>query len=209
MRRIVMFNNVSVDMCFAAADGNLNWVVHDEEIDKESADSIPAIDTILFGRKTYEMFAGFWPHVLEAPSSATSFASPARNPHGPGQLSPQQREFAVMLNETPKVVFSRTLKELSWRPSRLVRELDPHAIEAMKREPGKDMVLFGSGSIVSQLTQHGLIDEYQLVVNPRLLGSGKLLFSAVPKDVKLELLEARPFKSGNVMLRYALAGAKK
>ena len=83
------------------------------------------------------------------------------DPHRPGARSLEHRAIAVALNELTKLVFSRTLNEVTWRNARLVRDLDPRAIEAMKRQPGKDMMIFGSGSIVSQLTQAGLIDEYQ------------------------------------------------
>ena len=86
---------------------------------------------------------------------------------------------------------------------RVLHELDPREIETMKRQPGKDMIVFGSGSIVSQLTQHGLIDEYQFVVCPILLGSGRPLLSGVSKNSKLDLLEAKQYQSGDVMLRYA------
>jgi dihydrofolate reductase len=102
-----------------------------------------------------------------------------------------------------KLVFSRTLKDVTWRNSRVLHELDPHEIEAMKRQPGNDMIVFGSGSIVSQLTQHGLIDEYQFVVSPILLGSGRPLLSGVSESSRLDLLEAKQYPSGNVMLRYA------
>jgi dihydrofolate reductase len=86
-----------------------------------------------------------------------------------------------------------------------VPELDPREIEALKRQPGKDMILLGSGSIVTQLTRHGLIDEYQLVVSPVVLG-GRPLFGELVKAARLELLEATPYRSGNLMLRYARAG---
>ena len=109
----------------------------------------------------------------------------------------------MALNRMTKLVFSRTLKDVTWRDSRLLRKLDPREIETMKGQPGKDMIIFGSGSIVSQLTQHGLIDEYQFVVCPILLGSGQPLLSGVSKRLRLELLEAKPFPSGDVMLRYA------
>ena len=109
---------------------------------------------------------------------------------------------AIMFNETPKLVFSRTLKEVTWKNSRLLHEFDPREIEAMKRQPGKDMIVFGSGSIVSQLTQHGLIDEYQFVVSPILLGSGQPLLSGVSTKLPLDLQEAKKYPSGNVMLRY-------
>jgi len=110
---------------------------------------------------------------------------------------------AIMLNQTPKVVFSRTLRNATWRNSRLVHELNPRQVASMKSQPGKDMIVFGSGSIVSQLTQHALIDEYQLVVSPIFLGSGRSLIADLSKSLRLDLLEAKRFQSGNVMLRYA------
>lgn len=75
-------------------------------------------------------------------------------------------------------------------------------IAAMKSRPGNDMILFGSGSIVSQLTAHRLVDEYQLVVSPVFLGGGRSLVTSLPESVRLELLEAKPYPSGNVKLRY-------
>ena len=101
-----------------------------------------------------------------------------------------------------KLVFSKTLDSLTWRNSHLLHELDPREIEAMKGQAGKDMIIFGSGSIVSQLTQHGLIDEYQFVVCPILLGSGQPLLRGVSKRLRLDLLEAKKLPSGDVMLRY-------
>jgi len=198
MRRIVMFNRVTADAYFAGPDGNLDWVVPDKELDRSAVGAIERVgtDMILFGHRTYELFEAFWPHALD--DSPTS-----PDPHDAGRLSPEMRAMAVMLNETPKLVFSRTLKEVTWKNSRLLHRFDPREIEAMKRQPGKDMIIFGSGSIVSQLTEHGLIDEYQFVVSPILLGSGRPLLSGVSKSLRLDLLEAKKYPSGNVMLRYA------
>lgn len=109
----------------------------------------------------------------------------------------------VWINEAPKLVFSRTRKEVTWKNSRLFHELDPREIEAIKKQPGGDIMVFGSGSIVSQLTEHGLVDEYQFVVNPILLGSGRPLLSGTSRSARLDLVESRKYPSGNVMLRYA------
>jgi dihydrofolate reductase len=198
MRRIVMFNRVTADGYFAGPDGNLEWVVPDEEVDKAGAEAIPGFDTILFGRRTYELFEGFWPHAVDDSPTAP-------DPHGAGRRSQTMRAMAIWLNEATKLVFSRTRHAVSWRNSRLLHEFDPREIEAMKRQQGQDMIVFGSGSIVSQLTQHGLIDEYQLVVSPILLGSGRPLLSGVSKSLRLDLLEAKKYESGNVMLRYGRA----
>jgi dihydrofolate reductase len=196
MRRIVMFNWLTTDGYFAGPDGTLDWVVPEEEQAKAAARDIASFDTVLFGRRTYERFEGFWRHAADDSSTAP-------DPHRPGQRSGEHRTIALALNKMTKLVFSRTLKDVTWRNSRLLRELDPREIETMKQQPGKDMIVFGSGSIVSQLTQHGLIDEYQFVVCPILLGSGRSLFSDVSKSTRLDLLEAKAYPSGDVMLRYA------
>ena len=200
MRRIVMFNWLTADGYFAGPDGNLDWVVPDEAQARAAARDIPGFDTVLFGRRTYELFEGVWRHALD--DSAT-----VPDPHRPGQRSREHRVIAVALNEMTKLVFSRTLKDVTWSHARLVRELDPREIESMKRQPGKNMIVFGSGSIVSQLTQHGLIDEYQFVVCPVFLGSGRPLLSGMSKKLGLTLLEVKGYESGDVLLRYARASA--
>jgi len=198
MRKIVAFNHVSADGYFATADGKMDWVIQDEEIGKRAAEGMSETGTVLFGRRTYEQFASFWPHALDESSTAP-------DPHAPGHRSRELKAMAVWLNEATKLVFSKSLKEATWKNTRLLRELDPRKIEALKRQPGGDIIMFGSGSIASQLTQHGLIDEYQFVVSPLLLGGGRSLLSGVSARQKLELLEAKPFRAGNVMLRYAHA----
>ena len=196
MRRIVMFNRVSADGYFAGPDGQLDWVVADDEVDAAGAAAIPGFDTILFGRRTYELFESFWPHALDDSSSA-------RDPHS-DRRSPVLRTMAVWINEANKLVFSRTREAVSWKNSRLLHELDPQQVKAMKEQPGKDMIVFGSGSLVSQLTEHRLIDEYQFAVNPLLLGQGRPLVCGPSRSSKLELMEERRYGSGIVMLRYAL-----
>ena len=195
MRRIVMFNRVTADGYFAAPDGQLDWVVPDDEMDGAAVEAMPEADTILLGRKTYDMFESFWPKVLDNPNVS--------DPHVPQRTSPALREMAIWINDATKLLFSKTRKNATWKNTRVLSDLDPREIENLKRQPGKDMMIFGSGSIVSRLTQHGLIDEYQFIVNPTLIGSGRLLFSDVSKRSKLKLLEARAYPSGNVMLRYA------
>ena len=198
MRRIVTFNRVTADGYFTDSQGSLDWVVPDEELDKAAMEGPRLFDTVLFGRRTYEMFERFWPRALDESPTAP-------DPHRPGRRSPAMRAMATFLNEATKVVFSRTRRDVTWTNSRLVRELDPREIEAMKNQPGRDMILFGSGSIASQLTQHDLVDEYQFVVGPVLLGSGRALIDGVSQRTRLNLLDARPYPSGNLMLRYGRA----
>ena len=195
MRRILVFDNVSADGCFADSRGSLDWVIPNDEVFRAAADSQKDIDTMLFGRRTYEMFEQFWPHALDDPETAP-------DPHTAGRRSAVNRDMAVWINETEKIVFSRTRKDVTWRSSQLIRELEPQKIRAMKAGPGGDLIVFGSGSIVAQLTEHELIDEYLLVVNPILLGDGRSLMSGLSKRVTLELQDANSFKAGHVMLRY-------
>jgi dihydrofolate reductase len=195
-RRIVMFNRVTADGYFSAPDGNLDWAVPDEELDKAGAGATSGAGTILFGRRTYDMFESFWP-------TAVDDSPTARDPHAP-RHSPEIRAMGVWINQATKLVFSRTRKDVTWTNSRLLREIDPREIEALKGQDGKDMMIFGSGSVVTQLTRHRLIDEYRLIVNPVFLGSGKLLFKDLEQKTPLELVELTKYPSGNVMLRYAL-----
>ncbi len=208
MRRIVAFNNVTADGYYAAPDGGLGWVIQDPELDRSimaDADRAAALGsgtdpgTILFGRRTYEQFESFWPHALDDSRTAPS-------PHGPGR-SVEMRGMAIWVNAAKKIVFSRTRQEVTWSNSSIVRTFDPREIDAMKHQPGSDMLIFGSGSITSLLTRHGLIDEYQFVVNALLLGDGRSLLTGVPQSMRLKLLEAKAFPSGNVLLRYARASA--
>ncbi len=197
MRRIVMFNHITPEGFFSTPDGALDWAVQDEELTRDNASGLSrGPGAMLFGRRTYQMFESFWPKALDDGDTAP-------NPHRAGERSPDLRAMAVWINESEKIVFSRTLKQVTWKNSRLIPELVPARVEALKQEPGTDIMLFGSGSIVTQLTAHGLIDEYQFVVDPTLLGGGKALFGDLPGRVGLDLLEARAYPSGNVVLRYA------
>lgn len=199
MRRIIAFNNVSADGYFAAPDGNLNWTTPDSEIQETAAGAVDPNGnfTILFGRRTYEQFEAFWPSVVTESTTAA-------DPHRPGVDSPEIRGIAEKLNNAVKIVFSKTRRDVMWKNSRIARDIDPDEIKRLKEQPGEDIMIFGSGTVTSQLTNHRLIDEYQFVVNPILLGDGlSLTRDATPQ--KLKLLEGKPLKSGNVMLRYSLA----
>jgi dihydrofolate reductase len=106
------------------------------------------------------------------------------------------------MNKMPKVVFSRTLDQASWNNTRLVKYDLAGEIRNMKKEQGDGMAILGSGTIVSQLTQEGLIDEYQVVVNPVVLGEGRTMFDGVKAKVNLKLTNTRAFRNGNVVLSY-------
>lgn len=195
MGRIVAFNRVSADGYFTAPDGNLNWVVPEEELDKQATSNMNGQGTLMFGRRTYEMFAKFWPQALEDPKGV-------EDPHHAGRRSPEMLAMAKYINEAIKIVFSTTLQHVYWKNTQLIKKFDPAQVRSIKEASPRDIMLFGSGTIASQLAQHDLIDEYQFVVAPVLLGAGRTLISGVSKTSALKLAEAKPYKSGNVMLRY-------
>ncbi len=114
-RRIVMFNWVTADGYFTASDGNLDWVVPDKEQAKAAAEGIPNFDTVLFGRRTYELFEGYWRHAVVDDSGTIP------DPHDPGRRSSEHGAIAVALNRMTKLVFSRTMTDAAWSNSRLLR----------------------------------------------------------------------------------------
>lgn len=181
MGKIILSNYVTIDGFFAGPNGELDWFVWDEEMAKFSTDQLKTVDTILLGRVTYQLFADYWP-------TPTAYKE---NPI-----------IAPMMNELTKIVFSRTLNKAEWNNSLVVKENIAEEVSRLKQQPGKDMVIFGSGTIVSALTKLGLIDLYRLIVNPVILGRGKPLFKGLDDKLKLKLLNAKAFGSGNVILEY-------
>jgi dihydrofolate reductase len=190
MRPIIMFNRVSADGYFADPAGGLGWTVPDDALDQAAADGTSSVDAMLFGRKTYDIFESYWP-------SATS-----EDPHAAGRHNDAIGRMARWINQTPKLVFSRTRKQLPWENSELLGPFTPERVRALKELPGKSILVFGSGSIVAQLSQHRLIDEYRFVVGPVLLGKGRLMLDHGALGLSLELREAKTYPSGNVLLTY-------
>jgi dihydrofolate reductase len=182
MRKLAVFNQVSLDGYIADARGDMSWAhKNDPEWNAFAAENAGGDGVLLFGRVTYDLMASYWPT--------------------PAALE-NMRAVAEGMNRMQKVVFSRTLKAASWQNTTLVKGDIAAAVRKMKREPGPGMVILGSGSIVSQLTQAGLIDEYQMVVNPVVLGQGKTMFEGIKERVTLRLTKTRAFGNGNVVLWY-------
>lgn len=194
---------MSADGYFADRDSKLDWTVPDEELDRSAAKSISedSADTLLFGRKTYEMFAAYWPNALKEAGDGG-----VEDPHRPGHKSKDIKAIAEFIDNAQKIVFSRTLKDVSWKNTRVIREFDPNEVAAMKRGEGKAMMIFGSGEIVSKLTENRLIDEYHFIVNPVILGAGKTLITDVSDCSRVKLVESKAYPSGNVLLRFARVG---
>jgi dihydrofolate reductase len=184
MRKLAVFSQVSLDGYFADTNGDIGWLnkgAKDAEFDAFVEDNANAGGVLVFGRITYEMMTGYWP---------TPYAI-ENNP-----------VVAERMNNLPKVVFSRTLDEASWSNTKLVKTGMAAEIRKMKKESGPDIAILGSGSVVSQLAQEGLIDEYQIVVNPVVLGNGKTAFDGIKQNLTLKLTKTRTFGNGNVFLCY-------
>ena len=181
MRKTFLFMMVSVDGFFEGPNHDLNWHNVDEEFDRFTIEQLDEIDTILFGRKTYQMMAAFWP----------SDAATANDPI-----------VAEKMNTTPKVVFSKTLEHADWQNTRLVRDGVRETVEDLKRQPSKDIAVFGSSDLAVSLLQMGLLDELRIMVNPVVLGGGKHLFEGIRDRPTLTLVKTRTFGNGNVLLYY-------
>jgi dihydrofolate reductase len=184
MRQLVVFNHVSLDGYFVDGNGSMSWAKadhKDEEWNAFVAGNARGGGMLVFGRTTYELMAGFWP---------TPFAMES------------MPNVAEGMNSMPKVVFSRTLDKASWNNTKLLKGDLASEIRRIKKEPGEGMAILGSGSIVSQLAPEGLIDEYQVVVNPVVLGKGRTMFDGVKEKLNLKLTKTRAFGNGNVLLCY-------
>ena len=185
MRKLVVFNHVTLDGYFADMNGDMSWAYRgsdDAEWNAFVADNASGGGQLLFGRITYELMARYWP----TPDAIRA------NPI-----------VAEGMNSMPKVVFSRTLDKVSWSNTKLVKGDIASEVRKMKQEPGKGMAILGSGSIVSQLAPEGLIDEYQVVVNPVVLGQGRTMFEGIKEKLNLKLTKTRTFGNGKVFLCYA------
>jgi len=187
MRKIITTTWITLDGFIAGPNDEMDFVgqIYDEAMGAYEYDLVSVADTLLLGRVTYESFAGSWPFVPDRPGA------------DPGEVA-----YARILNAMNKIVFSKTLPSVEWNNSILVREIVPEEIKKLKQEPGRDMVIYGSASIVQELTNYGLIDEYQVLVHPFILGSGKPLFKNIKERVSLKLVHTDARPSGVVVLTY-------
>jgi dihydrofolate reductase len=192
MRRVILQEFVSLDGFAAGPNDSVAFVPAatqgDQSFGQHQLSFMDSIDAILLGRVTYTMFAGHWPNVT----------------------SGDDKPFADKLNAIPKIVFSKSLDRApwgSWDDARIVKGDAAKEVAKLKQKSGKDMVIWGSISLAQSLTKEGLIDEYQLVVCPVVLGSGKPLFRDEVDSFGMKLLEAQSFDRGAVLLAYTAANA--
>lgn len=182
MRKLIVFNHVTLDGYFVDANGGFNWARNGNEDPEYSAfvaENASGGSELLFGRVTYGLMASYWPSAIA-------------DQHNP--------VVAKAMNSMAKVVFSRTLEKATWNNTKLVRGDIVAAVRKMKTEPGPGMAILGSGSIVAQLAPENLIDEYQMVLDPVALGNGRSMFHGIRQPLNLSLTRTRTFKNGKIFL---------
>jgi dihydrofolate reductase len=182
MRKVIVFIMISLDGYFEGPDHELDWHNVDAEFnDTFAMPQLNEADTLIFGRRTYELMVSYWP---------TDAAQ--RN----------DSAIAGKMNSLPKIVFSRTLKNADWHNTTLLQENATEQLRELKDTPGKDMLVLGSSKLCVSLLSAGLIDEIRLIVNPVILGKGNTVFGGITEPVRMQLLDTKTFKSDNVLLRY-------
>jgi dihydrofolate reductase len=187
MRKLSVFNTVSIDGYFADACGDMSWAhKQDPEWNAWVNENASGGGVLMFGRVTYDLMTMYWPTPMAAKNDPV---------------------VAGRMNEMPKIVVSRTIDKPTpgkplWNNTTLVKGDLPAAVRRLKQEPGDDICILGSGSIIAQLAPEKLIDSYQLVVSPVVLGKGKTLFEGAKDRLNMKLVSTRAFRNGNVLLNY-------
>lgn len=188
MRKIILMSSVSVDGYFEGPDHDIDWHLVDDELHSHFNEVLATMGAFIEGRVTHELMAGYWPTADADPSA-----------------SAREVEFAGIWRDMPKLVFSRTLDRAGWN-STVFREVDVDQINALKAQPGGDLVL-GGADLAASFRRHDLVDEYWLYVHPVVLGEGRPFLPPGGPRTPLRLLETRGFGNGVVLLRYSRAGS--
>src|SRR5271170_7829803 len=173
MRKLIAFNHITLDGYFVDSAGQFGWARHgndDPEFAQFVAENASGGGELVFGRVTYNIMASYWP-------------SPIADQHMP--------EVARGMNASPKVVFSRTMDKAAWNNTRLIQGDLVTEMRKLKAESGPGMCILGSGSIVAQLSSAGLIDEYQMVLDPVALGKGRSMFDGIKDQLNFKLAKTR------------------
>ena len=179
MRKLIAAMNMTLDgFCDHTA------MIADDEIHQHYNELLSSADTLIYGRKTYQLMESYWPSVVKDPTG-----------------NKPMDEFAVLINNISKIVFSRTLKNVEWKNTTLKKEIIKEEILELKKQAGQNIVV-GSPSLIVAFMQLDLIDEYQLAVHPVILGSGLPLFKNIRERKDLKLLKTKTFGSGVVAFYY-------
>lgn len=182
MRQVSVFNFMTMNGFFKGPGGDIRWNGHRGGEERDYAvDSMQPGNIILMGRATYELMIQWWP----TPQAI--------------QADPVM---AAGMNDCEKIVFSRTLKRVDWKNATLAKGDLIETVRKLKQTPGKDLTVLGSGSLVTQLAEAALIDEYQFMINPVAIGEGTSVFRGLSHTLQLELVSSRAFNTGSVLVTY-------
>ncbi len=181
MRKLSSFTFLSLDGYYKGENNDISWHKHGREESEFSAESLKAENTLIFGRLTYQMMASFWP----TPTASESFP-----------------EVGKGMNKAEKLVFSRTFDSVEWNNTRIIKGDLIEEIKSLKNQSGNGLTILGSGSIVTQLAEKGLVDEFQIMIDPVAIGAGTPLFKGLKHPLDLKLVSSRTFKSGIVLNTY-------
>jgi dihydrofolate reductase len=181
MRKIYIFDMITIDGFFEGPQNEIDWHTVDKEFNEFAERQLNETDIILFGRVTYDLMAQYWP---------TEYAI-KNDPIIEGKM-----------NEIPKIVFSSTLEKADWNNTRIIKENIAEEVSQLKHQSGKELAIFGSSDLAATFIQSGLIDEYRIMINPVILGSGKSVFKGISDRHTLKLIKTKTFQSGNILLYY-------
>ncbi|QTH45288.1 dihydrofolate reductase [Cohnella sp. LGH] len=187
MRKLVLFMHVSLDGYALDSNGGLDWIPYNEELENYAEEVVAEVDSPVYGRTTYQMMESYWPSVLDDPNA-----------------SRHAMEHAKWLQDVKKIVISGTMDKAKWNNTLLVKDKVAEEIKALKEQPGKNLVIFGSSGAANTLFELSLIDEYLLTICPVILGSGKSIFGGGVEKIRLKLLSSRTLKSGIIATRYEM-----
>jgi dihydrofolate reductase len=181
MRKIILQTLISLDGYYEGPNKEIDWHNVDAEFNDFAIAFLNTIDTILFGRVTYQLMAHYWP-------------TPEALKNDP--------VVAEIMNNLSKIVFSKKMEKADWNNTQVFSGSIPDEIKRLKQQSGKDIAIFASSELALTFIPHDLIDEFRILVNPVVLGSGKPLFKGLNERIKLKLLKTKTFNSGNVLLYY-------
>jgi dihydrofolate reductase len=180
MRKLTAFYFITMNGYFQGKDGDVSWA-HARQQNDYAAEMLEAGDILLFGRRTYELMVQFWP-TDEAMKTVP--------------------EVANGMNQSEKIVFSRSLDKVEWSNTRVIKDNIVEEIKKMKESEGRNLTILGSGSIINQFADAGLIDELQILLQPVALSEGTPILKDVKDNLQFKLTDSRAFETGNVLLCY-------
>jgi dihydrofolate reductase len=181
MSKINSYTFITLNGFYKGDHEDISWHRHGEEEGEHAKEGLAGNGILLFGRKTYEMMSSYWPT--------------------PGAMQ-SAPEVAKGMNNAEKIVFSRTVKEASWNNTRVISDNIVEEMKRLKHTGSKDMTVLGSGSILTLFAQNNLIDEYQFMIDPVILGEGATILKSITKNLILKLTRSKVYKSGVILACY-------